>query len=163
MRSFGDSMNFTSVYICNLASFALCGIDFFEYDLLLLFNGVTVLLITCITRLHSSRMRTARALTVSPSMLCRGGCLVGGCLLRGAVCSLGGGGLLAGVSARGGVCSWGVSALGGVPGQVLPPVDRHMPVNILPCPKLRLRAVKISNWTVIYGERMDHGKCQDDT
>ena len=24
-----------------------------------------------------------------------------------------------------------------------PPVDRHMPVNILPCPKLRLRAVKI--------------------
>ena len=26
------------------------------------------------TRLHSSRMRTARALTVSPSMLCAGGC-----------------------------------------------------------------------------------------
>ena len=25
-----------------------------------------------------------------------------------------------------------------------PPVDRHTPVNILPCPKLRLRAVKIS-------------------
>ena len=24
-----------------------------------------------------------------------------------------------------------------------PPVDRHTPVNILPCPKLRLRAVKI--------------------
>ena len=27
-----------------------------------------------LTRLHSSRMRTARALTVSPSMLCTGGC-----------------------------------------------------------------------------------------
>ena len=26
------------------------------------------------TRLHSSRMHTARALTVSPSMLCAGGC-----------------------------------------------------------------------------------------
>ena len=25
-----------------------------------------------------------------------------------------------------------------------PPVDRHMPVNILPCPKLGLRAVNIS-------------------
>ena len=32
---------------------------------------------------------------------------------------------------------------GGVPGQVLPPVDRQTPVNILPCPKLRLRAVII--------------------
>ena len=27
------------------------------------------------------------------------------------------------------------------PGQVLPSVDRQMPVNLLPCPKLRLRAV----------------------
>ena len=36
-----------------------------------------------LTRLHSSRMRTARALTISPSMLCaRGeGGLVGGCLV----------------------------------------------------------------------------------
>ena len=54
------------------------------------------------------------------------------------------------------LCAWGVSALGvgsapgggvsaprGVPGQALPPVDRQTPVNILPCPKLRLRAVKI--------------------
>ena len=32
-----------------------------------------------VTRLHSSRMHTARSLTVSPSMLCSGG----GCLLRG--------------------------------------------------------------------------------
>ena len=39
------------------------------------------------TRLHSSGMRTARTLTVSPSMLCAGGwgvCLLpGGCLLQG--------------------------------------------------------------------------------
>ena len=37
------------------------------------------------TSLHSIRMRTARALTVSPSMLCRVGCVPvpGGCLLRG--------------------------------------------------------------------------------
>ena len=68
-----------------------------------------------ITRLHSSRMRTARALTVSPSMHLRG------------TSALGGGGLLPGggrggacsrvVSAQGaaqGVSAWGVSALGGV-------------------------------------------------
>ena len=84
----------------------------------------------------------------------------GVCSQRG-VCS--GGSALGGVSSWGGglvgnVCSWGVSAPrgcllqrgsglggcllpGGVPGQVLPPVDRHTPVNILPCPKLRLRVV----------------------
>ena len=69
------------------------------------------------TRLRSSRMRTARALTVSDSMLCRGECLLpgggvcsgGGCLLLGrGVCSRG-------VSAPGeGVSARGVSALGGV-------------------------------------------------
>ena len=55
-----------------------------------------------------------------------------------------------GVPGLGRVCSRGVpgqrgvSAPGGVPGQVLPPpVDRYTPVNILPCPKLRLRAVKM--------------------
>ena len=52
------------------------------------------------TRLHSSRMRTARALTISPSMLCAGGSTrgvftLGGCLLRG-------------VSTPGGVYSGGV-------------------------------------------------------
>ena len=42
-----------------------------------------------ITRMHSSRMRTARALTVSHSMLAGGGCLLlggsaaGGCLFEG--------------------------------------------------------------------------------
>ena len=50
---------------------------------------------TILTRLHSSRMRTARALTVSPSMLAGGG---GG----------------EGVSARVGYLLWGVSALQGV-------------------------------------------------
>ena len=32
---------------------------------------------------------------------------------------------------------------GSPPGSRHPPVDRHTPVNILPCPKLRLWAVKI--------------------
>ena len=64
------------------------------------------------TRLHSSRMRTARVLTVSPSMLCTGGCLLGGCIWSGR-------GVVGGVPGRGGGCLlwgvylvWGVSALG---------------------------------------------------
>ena len=90
------------------------------------------------------------------------GCLLGGCLLWGGVSGpQGGEGVCTwsqGVSApgvclvQGGVCSRGVPGLGvsaprgctwsrGVPGQVLPPVDRHTPLNILPCPKLHLRAV----------------------
>ena len=131
------------------------------------------------TRLHSSRMRTARVLTVSPSMLCsRGVYLVPGgtwsqggvlgprgvCLVQGGVPGLGGapgprGYLVPGGHLVLGGCTWsrgvylvqgvylvpgGVPGLGGgVPGQVLPPVDRHTPVNLLPCPKLRLRAVKM--------------------
>ena len=51
--------------------------------------------------------------------------------------------LLVGVCSRG-VCSQGVSALGGVPGPGGVPVGRHTPVNILPCPTLRLRTVIIS-------------------
>ena len=97
-----------------------------------------------LTRMHSSRMRTGRSLTVCRSLLPRGGvvCSQGVCLLQG-VSALGGGVcswrgvLLQGVSAPGGclllegvfalggvcsggcllpgdVCSWGVSALGGV-------------------------------------------------
>ena len=77
--------------------------------------------------MHSSRMRTARALTVSRRMLCSegrgGGCLLpggGGCLLPGGVCSWGvsaPGEVSApgGVCSQGGVCSGWVSApLGGV-------------------------------------------------
>ena len=56
---------------------------------------------TGVTRLHSSRMRTAHALTVSPSMLCTGGCtwswevylVPGGCTWsRGGGCTWSGGG-----------------------------------------------------------------------
>ena len=103
------------------------------------------------TRLHSNRVQTVHALTVSQSMLCRGGCtwswgvyLVQGvsapgrCLFWG-VCLLQEGGVAPGESALGGWCTW---SQGGVPAQVLPTVDRQMPVNTLPCPKLRLRAVK---------------------
>ena len=50
------------------------------------------LVILKVTRLHSSRMRTARSLTVSPSMLCWGGVAgPGGCLVRGVAWSGGGG------------------------------------------------------------------------
>ena len=55
------------------------------------------------TRLHSSRMHTARLLTVSPSLHCTGGGLV-----RGDVCSRG-------VPGPGGVC-FGGCLLWGVPG-----------------------------------------------
>ena len=57
-----------------------------------------------ITRLHSSRMRTARALTVSPSMLCQGVSAS-----WGVVCSRVGGGVSAswGSAPGGGVCSRG--------------------------------------------------------
>ena len=113
------------------------------------------------TRLHSSRMRTARALTVSPSMFCAGGGVPGPGgvpgLREGGVAGPGGcswswgctwswGCLLRGVYLVTGGCllQEGCLLRGGAPGQVLPspsPVDRHTPVNILPCPKLRLRAV----------------------
>ena len=79
------------------------------------------------TRLHSSRMRTARALTISPSMLCAGGgkgrLLQGGCLVRGGasapggdVCSRGvhsGGGLLRGMPGQGGLLLGGGGAWSG--------------------------------------------------
>ena len=147
------------------------------------------------TRMHSSRMRTARLLPVSPSMHCSRGCtwswgctcpeggvpapgavpargrtsLEGvpawGVYLPGGVCILGGvpawgctclgvylvlGGylLLGDVPARGVAPAWGgctcprgVPACG-VPTQV-PPLwtEWQTGVKILPCPKLRLRAV----------------------
>ena len=55
-----------------------------------------------ITRMHSSRMRTGRSLTVCQSLLLGGGvCFLGGCLLLG------------GLSAScGGVCFWGVCSRG---------------------------------------------------
>ena len=68
-------------------------------------NFFQAFVITVVTRLHSSRMRTARALTVSHSMLGGGGVCSGGSA-PGGVCS--------GASAPGGVSApRGVSALGG--------------------------------------------------
>ena len=90
------------------------------------------------TRLHSSKMRTARLLTVSPSIHCaeRGmpgprGCLLWGCLVHGG-CLVLGGGLLPG---------------GGIPActKADSPHEQnfwHTLLKILPCPKLCLRAVK---------------------
>ena len=72
------------------------------------------------TRLHSSRMHTARSLTVSPSMLCSGGRLVrGGGLVQGGAC------LVRGVPAwsQGGAWSGGACLVGGClpgPGGCLP-------------------------------------------
>ena len=77
------------------------------------------------TRMHSSRMRTARSLTISRSMLCfvEGGW---GCLVPGGLVSGGSG--LRGVWSQGGACSrgcvpgpggclvWEVPAPGRVPG-----------------------------------------------
>ena len=67
------------------------------------------------TRLHSSRMRTAHTLTVSPSMLCAGGVSApGGCLLQGVGGVYSGGVYSGGVYSQGGVCSGGCLLLGGV-------------------------------------------------
>ena len=91
-----------------------------------------------VTRLHSSRMHTARLLTVSPSMRCSGGCLLRGVSAPGGVCCGGtwsgeclvlrgcllwgasalrdawsGGCLVPGVSALGDVCSQGGVCSGG--------------------------------------------------
>ena len=113
------------------------------------------------TRLHSSRIRTACSLTVSPSMLCSGGggvpgprvmpgpggglCSQGGCLVLG-VCLVPEGCLL-----WGGACSWGWGACWGMGWYPTMYWGRspcgqnswHTLLKILPCPKLRLRAVNI--------------------
>ena len=69
-----------------------------------------------VTRMHSSKMRTARLLTV-PSSIQGGGCLPWGSLPRGRVCPVGclpRGCLLMGVSAQGCVCLGGGVCPGGV-------------------------------------------------
>ena len=100
-----------------------------------------------ITRLHSSRMRTTHALTVSPSMLLPGvgyapggpGCLLwGGGSVQGGVCSWGGVCSQGGVC-RGGVCSGGCLLPGEYPSMHWgrpPPLltESQMPVKTLPCP-----------------------------
>ena len=65
-------------------------------------------------------------------------------LVKGGVPGLGGYLLLRGCLLPGGGCLLrGVSAPRGCTWSGTPPVDRHTPVNILPRPKLRLRAVII--------------------
>ena len=121
-----------------------------------------------ITRLHSSRMRTAHALTVSPSMLCAGGCLFWGVSAWG--------GSARGVSAQGvsarrcllrGVSAWGGFCSGGYPSMHWgrPPLwtEWQTGAKILPCLKLRLRAVKISFFIVyefIKVKRVNNWKLQ---
>ena len=94
------------------------------------------------TRLHSSRMHTARSLTVSPSMLCSGGaCLVpgDGACPRGGACLVTGEGVGV-VPAWSRVCVYGIPACT----EADTPCGQnswHTLLKILPCPKLRLRAV----------------------
>ena len=94
------------------------------------------------TRLHSSRMRTARALTVSPSMLCARGCLLRGGLLLGG--SAFWGGLLPG---EGDSCS-----RGGIPvcTEADPPLtESQTPVKTLPCPNFVAGGNKCTHkWTM---------------
>ena len=108
------------------------------------------------TSMHSSRMRTARLLPVSPSMHCGGGCLLWGCLLWGCLlpggmsaprgCLLPGGCLLLwGVCSRGSASGWGV-----YPsmqwGRHLLPVDRILDTRFWKyyLAPTSLRAVKIN-------------------
>ena len=116
------------------------------------------------TRLHSSRMRTAHSLTVSPSMLCsRGGLVRGGCLVLGG--SAPGGGLLLGgclVRGEGGLFLGQPGPGGRWCPRGRPPqwTEWQTGVKILPCPKLRLQAeiknrffpaeVKISGLLLLY-------------
>ena len=85
------------------------------------------------TRLHSSKMRTARALTVSPSMLCRRGVPGprGVYLVPGGVYLVWGG--LPGL----GGCTWsgGVPSPGGAPGQVLPPCGQTHACKLITLPQ----------------------------
>ena len=102
------------------------------------------------TRMHSSRMRTARTLTIGGGVyLPRGVCLPRRCTCTGGVPAQGvylpGG---SGVPAQGGVPVQGGTCPGRVylPGGYLPASPHgqnswHTLLKILPCPKLRLRAV----------------------
>ena len=116
--------------LCYLCKFCTTGSPFPDSDVKFRASSLRVSnVILFPTRLHSSRMRTARSLTVSPSMLCSWG--VGG-LVRGLAWSCGGGG---------GAWSWGwyPSMHWGRPPALW--TEWQTGVKILPCPKLRLRAV----------------------
>ena len=80
--------------------------------------------------MHSSRMCKALSLPYG------GGSLLGGlCLSGGGVSVWGGQSLSRGSLSRGSL------SRGSLSGKPPPPVDRQVPVKILPCPKLCLRAV----------------------
>ena len=83
------------------------------------------------TRMHSSRMRTARSLPYGGVCVQRGSVSREG-LCPERVCVQGG-------PDQGAVCERGALYLGDPP----PPVDRQTPLKLLPCPKLRLQAVII--------------------
>ena len=124
------------------------------------------------TRMHSSRMHTARLLPVSSSMHCSGGVpgpgglyLVRGYLVLREVYLVPGGYLVRGHLVWGEECTWswgmylvpwgylvpgGTWSRGGVPTQVLPPVNRMTDrCKILPCPKLRNHNVSDLNCYII--------------
>ena len=71
--------------------------------------------------MHSSRMRTGRSLTICRSLLPRGACFPGGCLLLGGVCSQGGYLLPRGSASQGGLLP-----AGGIPActEADPPINR---------------------------------------
>ena len=91
------------------------------------------------TRMHSIRMRTARSLPY------KGGFSVRGCLFRGYLSRgpLSRGGLCQGALCPGGALSKGFLSREVSVRETPSPVDRQMPVKILPCPKLRLQVVNI--------------------
>ena len=122
------------VFICGTKFVVLTHLHFLEREISIFIKQ----------ELHSSRMHTARLLTVSPSMHCTGGV----CVARGVPCrgvSLPGGLLAGGCLARGSPCPggsacWGVCLLGGIPActEADPPVNRitHTCKNIT-LPQLR--------------------------
>ena len=93
------------------------------------------------------------------SLYCHKVSILVGCMPRGGVCP-GEGVSEHGVSAREGVCSGGRSVfLGGCLPHTPHLLDRQTPVKILPCPKLRLRAVIKSN-SICVGIEIGIGQCK---
>ena len=99
--------------------------------------------------MNFSRIRTARSLPYRGGSLLTGGSLSRGVSVHGVSVwreSLSGG-LCSGVLCTGGLSPGGLYPRGslsrGVKETPSPTVDRQTPVKLLPCPKLRLRALKI--------------------
>ena len=92
-----------SLFFCFMTILHMLDFIFSCGFMIIVRRGIRLIIVT---RLHSSRMRTARALTVSPSMLCGCGCLLPGG--EGGDCSIGVSVLGGGGVAPGGLCSQGV-------------------------------------------------------